>query len=339
MLQQSIGNQAMLRLLTQRATSLIGNEAHGANGREADGENLTTRRATRGVGRDFSKLPIFPPDRLNRLQAPSTLASPSAPSTMQAKLAIRRAGDSLAAGLRPGAARAATTPGGADKPPAPVLPWEFGKSATLPPGTVTQAADQFQAAGETPAAEIGDQVDAGAPVPAPAPAAPAAACAQPVSWTHATARDFGPDAIQIDITWQSSTFNLADLGNCTMREVVTYDPIPNPPFIWNPPNPTILTVPATRGAGQDTHSYPPGLRTGITNPRSAGTATAHQVYQFQCTGPGCSGTWTNIPGQTYTLTREVFAQYTRTNPWRYRITKQGVGNMFSYKREVEIPPP
>ena len=64
--------------------------------------------------------------------------------------------------------------------------------------------------------------------------------------------------------------------------------------------------------------------------------TAHQVYQFRCTGPGCSGTWTNIPGEAYTLTREVFPEFVRPNPWQYQITKQGVGNGFSYRRQVEI---
>jgi hypothetical protein len=333
-LQRTFGNEATLRLLAQPTPSLIGNEAHDANGREADGKNLATPKATRGIGWDFSKITVFTPDRPKRLQNPSTLPSALVPGTVQPQLAIGRPDDPLAAGLRPGAARASKTPASARS-------WEFGESAILPPVPMTRAIDQFQAAGEVPAAEIGDQVDAGtiAGAPVPVPAVPAVACAQPVSWTHATARNFGPDAIQIDITWQSSTGNLADLGNCTVREVVSYDPIPNPPFMWNPPNPTILTVPATVGAGQDTHSYPPGLRTGITDPRSAGTMTAHQAYQFRCTGPGCSGTWTDIPGQAYTLTREVVPQYVRLNPWSYLITKQGVGNMFKYKREVEIPPP
>ena len=73
-------------------------------------------------------------------------------------------------------------------------------------------ADQFQAAGEEPAADIRDQA-------APAPAPPAPACAQPVGWTHGgggAVRDSGPDAIQIDISWRSSPGNLADLGNCTV---------------------------------------------------------------------------------------------------------------------------
>jgi hypothetical protein len=183
---------------------------------------------------------------------------------------------------------------------------------------------------------------ASAPAPAPAaPAAPATPCAQPVNWRHSGAVDHGPDAIRINIAWDSSTGSLADLSQCEVREVVSYDPIPNPPFLWNPPNPTILTVPGSSGVAMDTHSYPPGLKNGITSPRQQGTMTAHQVYQFRCTGPGCAGTWTDFPGQTYDITREVFPEYVRINPWRYRITKQGTGagNTFNYSRDVEVPPP
>ncbi|MCZ7398030.1 MAG: hypothetical protein O8C59_05970, partial [Candidatus Methanoperedens sp.] len=175
----------------------------------------------------------------------------------------------------------------------------------------------------------------------PAPSPPSTPCTQPINWAHTNPRDHGAEAIRIDISWQSNTGNLADLSDCTIREVVNYDPIPNPPFLWNPPNPTILTVPGTSGAAMDTHSYPPGLKNGITNPRQAGTMTANQVYQSRCTGPGCTGTWTDFPGQIYRITREVFAQFVRLNPWRYRITKEGTapGNAFNYSREVEIPEP
>ena len=179
------------------------------------------------------------------------------------------------------------------------------------------------------------------PTPTPAPAAPKVACAQPVNWNHFGATDHGPDAIRVSITWGSSTGRLADLSNCTVREVVSYDPIPNPPFLLSPPNPTILTVPGVNGAGMDTHSYGPGLKTGIANPRVAGTMTSHQTYQFRCTGPGCSGSWTTFPGQTYDIVRQVYPQFARTNPWRYVITKTGTGagNSFSYSREVAVPEP
>jgi len=66
MLQRSIGNQAMLRYLTQRCSNLPANtERHG---QEAAPENITAREAPRSVSWDFSKIPIFPPDRASRPQ-------------------------------------------------------------------------------------------------------------------------------------------------------------------------------------------------------------------------------------------------------------------------------
>jgi hypothetical protein len=69
--------------------------------------------------------------------------------------------------------------------------------------------------------------------------------------------------------------------------------------------------------------------------------TAHQVYQWRCTGAGCSGAWTDWPGETYDIVREVFQRFIFVNPWRYRITKTGTGSgsSFSASREVEIPNP
>ncbi len=206
------------------------------------------------------------------------------------------------------------------------------------------AAGQVATAGtETPSGGLPPikAMPAKAPPAKVAPAKPAA-CPHPVNWVHGpNAADEGPDGIGIDITWESSTGKLADLGHCEVREHVSYDPIPNPPFLWNPPNPTILKVAANLGAGHDTHSYPPGLKTGITNPREEGTMIAHQVYQWKCTGEGCTGNWTDFPGQTYELKREVFQRFVYVNPWRYRITKRGTGagNAFKYSREVEIPEP
>jgi hypothetical protein len=167
-------------------------------------------------------------------------------------------------------------------------------------------------------------------------------CAHPVNWTHSNPKDFGPDGIAIpSIRWDSSTGKLADLSDCDIQEVVNYLPIPNPPFTWNPPNPTILGSAATGGVGHDIHSYPPGLKHGITNQRIPGTMISNQVYQYKCTGPGCSSNWTDFPGQTYSITREVFQRFIYPNPWRYKITKQGTApcNTFNYSREVEIPEP
>ena len=61
MLQRSIGNQATLRLLAQRASSLTGNELYH---QDAAPENKTARETVRGSSWDFTKIPLFPPDRI-----------------------------------------------------------------------------------------------------------------------------------------------------------------------------------------------------------------------------------------------------------------------------------
>jgi hypothetical protein len=67
-LQRSIGNQATLRLLSQRGFSSTGEEAAGDHKQEAGPASLTARGATPGVSWDFSKIPIFSPERANRPQ-------------------------------------------------------------------------------------------------------------------------------------------------------------------------------------------------------------------------------------------------------------------------------
>jgi len=63
---------------------------------EADPENTTARKSTRGVAWDFSKIPIFSPDRTSRPQASSPLTDlPLLPGTIQPKLVVGQANDSL----------------------------------------------------------------------------------------------------------------------------------------------------------------------------------------------------------------------------------------------------
>ncbi|MDH7444132.1 eCIS core domain-containing protein [Aquimarina sp. 2201CG14-23] len=157
-------------------------------------------------------------------------------------------------------------------------------------------------------------------------------CVRPIKWKHRNARNHGANAIRIDINWKSSTGALADLSNCTIREVVKYGTIPNPPFTWTPPNPTILTVPGTSGAAMDTHSYPPGI---ASLSKKYGKMTASQVYQWRCTGPNCDSKWHTFPGQRYTIRRTVY-RIKGTNKWFYRIVKYGGGG-FKAARRVKIP--
>jgi hypothetical protein len=62
MLQRSIGNQATLRILAQRAGRLAGNERSDQHEQEVDTASLPTRGATPGLSWDFSRVPLFPPE-------------------------------------------------------------------------------------------------------------------------------------------------------------------------------------------------------------------------------------------------------------------------------------
>jgi hypothetical protein len=90
MLQRNIGNQATLRLLSQRARNLTGNEPHRHNEQQADPASLTVRGAAPGVSWDFSKIPIFPTDRESRSQGSS-----QDPGIIQPKLVVGQANDPL----------------------------------------------------------------------------------------------------------------------------------------------------------------------------------------------------------------------------------------------------
>ena len=93
LLQGTIGNQATLRLLAQRASNSIGNASGGGYEQEAAPENITARDAARGIARSFSEIPISPPDRTNRPQAPSPLTALRPPGAIQAKLVVGQVND------------------------------------------------------------------------------------------------------------------------------------------------------------------------------------------------------------------------------------------------------
>jgi hypothetical protein len=94
-LQRSIGNQATLRLLSQRARNLTENEPYRDNEQEADPASLTARAATPGVSWDFSKIPLFPPERASRSPAPPPFNVLRLPASLQPKLAVGRVDDPL----------------------------------------------------------------------------------------------------------------------------------------------------------------------------------------------------------------------------------------------------
>src|SRR5215469_11892859 len=90
-LQRTIGNQATLRLLAQRASSLPKNERNDQNNQETKGPAPTPPV----LSFDFSKIPVFPNDRPNRSQVPSSLPAVSPPGAIQPKLIIGEVNDPL----------------------------------------------------------------------------------------------------------------------------------------------------------------------------------------------------------------------------------------------------
>jgi hypothetical protein len=88
LLQRTMGNQATLRALAQRALSLTGNELRDNFNRDVAAEDTIAREPSRRASWDFSKIPVFPANRPNQLQAPSLVAGPPMPAAMQAKLAV-----------------------------------------------------------------------------------------------------------------------------------------------------------------------------------------------------------------------------------------------------------
>ena len=92
-LQRTIGNQATLRLLAQRTPSQAGPRGH--NEQKAYPASLTAPGTNSRVSWDFSKVPLFPPDRASRPQARSCISALSLPNIIQPKLVVGEANDPL----------------------------------------------------------------------------------------------------------------------------------------------------------------------------------------------------------------------------------------------------
>lgn len=148
--------------------------------------------------------------------------------------------------------------------------------------------------------------------------------AVPTNMRQTYAEDLGNGVLYFEYAWDSTTGDLADLGNCSAREKVDYpggNPYywPSPPWVGSSPNPTILPdppIPGTYGALQDTHSPP-----GFTTPYQAASVTATQVYQYHC-GPSCC----MEDGEYSTLLTIGSIQRFVTGEgelWRYSIIKSG----------------
>src|SRR5262245_2370505 len=93
-LQRSIGNQAVLRLL--RRQGLIENK-HGDPGQDIGPESVRGEGGSRGLAWDFSKIPPFPPERMSgEFQSPSQFLAPRLPGPpIQANLKVGAVDDPL----------------------------------------------------------------------------------------------------------------------------------------------------------------------------------------------------------------------------------------------------
>src|SRR4051812_33912126 len=91
--QRAIGNQA--RLLAGQTSSLTESERGGNHDKDAASENTTARETLRGTSWEFSKIPLFPPDRANQSRARSSLSARLLLGFIQPKLAVGGVNDPL----------------------------------------------------------------------------------------------------------------------------------------------------------------------------------------------------------------------------------------------------
>jgi hypothetical protein len=94
-LQQSIGNQALLRLLPQPTAGPTDKEPGADRAQGITPGNKVAKEAPRGVSWNFGKIPLFPPDRATRAQSNSSPSAPLLPHILKPKLALGEVNDPL----------------------------------------------------------------------------------------------------------------------------------------------------------------------------------------------------------------------------------------------------
>jgi hypothetical protein len=134
-------------------------------------------------------------------------------------------------------------------------------------------------------------------------------------------QDTGGGNLKFTYNWGSTTGNIGDLSQCSVREYVTYPGTGN--FNWTSPpydtsgnptaNPTITNPPiaATDGGFYDNNTHP-----GFLKPYVYNQFTSTQKFQYSCTNYQ-NGAWQDFSFGTVSIVRTV----QNVPPWQYSITK------------------
>ena len=160
--------------------------------------------------------------------------------------------------------------------------------------------------------------------------------AVPVNFHMTGASDQGQGAdpfLEADFAWQSSSGDYYDIGDCFVREYVTFPntnnascPAPNntqncfyppsPPWVAKGaagsgiPNPSV-TSPGINAAAEEQSDYDRLGNLNFVKPYSVNSWSGTQLYQYSCAG----GAWTNIYGPvsiTYTMSKNASGKWVVT---------------------------
>lgn len=148
--------------------------------------------------------------------------------------------------------------------------------------------------------------------------------ATPTNFHLVSSADAGNGDLRLVYSWDSTSGNLSDLGNCTVGEIVSYPgssnpyPFPSPPFPNDSySNPTVIDLPATAGGFQDDHMLTPS--TTFVTPYSSSIFTATQFYRFRCSNYQFNQ-YVNLQGPL-SIVRAV--SQNSNGSWKFTVTKGG----------------
>jgi hypothetical protein len=152
---------------------------------------------------------------------------------------------------------------------------------------------------------------------------PITVAALPTNFRQTNAQDAGSGNLKFTYEWDSTSGNISDLSQCSVREYVTYPGTGN--FNWSSPpydtsgnptaNPTVSSPPF---AGTDGGVIDNNLHPGFLKPYVYNQFTAMQKFQYSCTNY-LSGAWQDFSFGTVSIARTV----QNSPPWTYSIVKSG----------------